>query len=324
MHLKSSKSLAAALAATVFLCLGASPLAISQASVYSADDFAGSEPRTGVPQGMITYDQNTPYLFWVSLESGRLHVLERLDDDQYKEIENIPISIGKKGYGKEIEGDQKTPVGVYQITSFLKDEDLDDFYGLGAYPINYPNSWDKLSSRTGYGIWLHGLPKGVDSRPMLDSNGCVVIDNSKLDEYSKYITTGTTTMVLADEPLRLLPETSEHEFASVMDAMERWESNWEANNADAYLNNYHTDFTDFRRNLDQWKTYKRRVNGAKSFIDVELSDLSVFAYPGEEDIVVSRFYQNYSSSNYKWAGWKQLIWKLNDQGQWKILFEGNG
>jgi len=323
MHPLYKYVFAASIAATSFLSLTTVQNSYAQASAFAAD-YISEAPARGIPNGLIADSKSNQYLIWVSLKSGRLHVLERTEDDQYVEIENISISIGKKGFGKELEGDQKTPVGVYKVTSFLEDKGLDDFYGLGAYPINYPNAWDKLSSRTGHGIWLHGLPKGVDSRPLLDSNGCVVIDNSRLEKYSQYISVGNSTMVLAEKDLEWLADANQHESADVMQAIERWESQWESNDADAYLGNYHNDFTDFKRNLAQWKAYKTRVNGAKSFIRVNISDLSVFAYPGEKDLVVSRFYQKYESSNYNWKGWKQLFWRRNDEGVWQILFEGNG
>ena len=323
MHPLSKYVFAASFAVASFFMLTTAQTSTAQAYAFAAD-FHSEAPARGIPRGLITDTSNNPYLIWVSLDAGRLHILERVEDDEYMEIENISISIGKKGFGKEIEGDQKTPVGVYKITSFLEDEGLDDFYGLGAYPINYPNSWDKLSSRTGYGIWLHGLPKGVDRRPLLDSNGCVVIDNSKLEKYSKYINAGSSTMVLADEQLEWLSDVSQHESVDILEAIKRWEKQWESRDANDYLSNYHSEFTDFKRNLSQWKTYKTRVNNAKTFINVDLSDLSVFAYPGEKDLVVSRFYQKYESSNYNWRGWKQLLWRRNSEGVWQIIFEGNG
>lgn len=316
-------ALATLAVATIFFSPAAVKNSHAQASAFAAD-YVSEAPARGIPSGLLAENTKNPYLIWVSLDAGRLHILERTEEDEYVEIENISISIGKKGFGKEVEGDQKTPVGVYKVTSFLEDEGLDDFYGLGAYPINYPNAWDRLSSRTGYGIWLHGLPKGVNRRPLLDSNGCVVIDNSKLEKYSQYIDVGSSTMVLADEELTWLSDASQHESSDVMQAIKRWEEQWESGDADQYLSNYHRDFTDFRRNLAQWKAYKTRVNNAKSFINIDLSDLSVFAYPGEDDLVVSRFYQKYESSNYNWKGWKQLLWRRNPEGVWQIIFEGNG
>ncbi|MGA0933716.1 MAG: DUF924 family protein [Pseudohongiellaceae bacterium] len=61
----------------------------------------------------------------------------------------IPVSIGKNGFGKEVEGDRRTPVDVYRPTLFREDEQLIDFYGLGAYPLNYPNVYDRQRHRPG-------------------------------------------------------------------------------------------------------------------------------------------------------------------------------
>lgn len=320
MHHKLTNLLATLLATASFIASGP---AVAQASAYAEDYIPELLPQ-GYPKGLIADNQSSRYLLWVALSDGRLHVLERMFDGQYREIENIPISIGKQGYGKEIEGDQKTPVGVYTVTSFIEDERLDDFYGLGAYPINYPNAWDRLSGRTGYGIWLHGLPKGVMERPLLDSNGCVVIDNSKLDKYAEYIVAGMSTMVLT-ETLDWLEQPEQQRSADVMQAIGRWVSQWESLDSEAYLSNYHPNFTDFDRDLEDWAHYKSRVNSAKEFIEVELSQLSAFAYPGEDDMVITRFFQDYQSSNYNWEGWKQLLWRRNSEtGDWQIIYEGNG
>jgi len=320
MHQKSTTLLAALLAIATLIVSGS---AMAQASAYAEDYIPELMPQ-GYPEGLIADNQNSRYLFWVALRDGRLHILERTFDGQYREIENIPISIGKQGFGKEIEGDQKTPVGIYTMTSFIEDERLDDFYGLGAYPINYPNAWDRLSGRTGYGIWLHGLPKGVAERPLLDSNGCVVINNNKLDDYADYIVTGMSTMVLT-ETLNWLDQPEQQGSTGVMQAIGRWVSEWESLDSEAYLSNYHPDFTDFSRDLEAWSQHKILVNSAKDFIDVDLSQLSVFAYPGEEDMVITRFFQDYQSSNYNWEGWKQLLWRKNpESGDWQIIYEGNG
>ena len=129
----------------------------------------------GIPAGLIHYDQNSKYLFWAELGAGKLHLLERTETGNYLKRNSVAISMGKAGFGKEVEGDRKTPIGLYKITSFLDDDQLTDKYGTGAYPLNYPNNWDRVKKRTGHGIWLHGLPKGVSKRPLLDSDGCVVV-----------------------------------------------------------------------------------------------------------------------------------------------------
>lgn len=280
-------------------------------------------PKEGVPAGLIHDDQDSRHLFWAELGAGKLHLLERTDRGSYFARSSVSISMGKAGFGKEVEGDLKTPVGLYKITSFLHDNQLTDKYGTGAYPLNYPNNWDRVKKRTGHGIWLHGLPKGVSERPLLDSDGCVVVSNPVLDEFNAYIKTGESTFVLS-EKLEWLPPESRQPANDLVHALDTWKNDWSANNTEAYLNHYHDDFTDAKRNLSQWKSYKTRVNRSKQHISVELSQLSIIAYPGEENLFSSRFYQNYQSSNFSWRGWKQLLWRRTESGEWKILYEGNG
>ena len=52
--------------------------------------------------------------------------------------------------------------------------------------------------------------------------------------------------------------------------------------------------------------------------------MSVIKYPGEENLVTVRFFQDYASNNYEWRGWKQLLWRRDAGGTWRIFYEGNG
>ena len=76
--------------------------------------------------------------------------------------------------------------------SYKSDRDLPDLYGIGAFPLNYPNELDQHQGKTGYGIWLHGTDKSYYSRPPLDSEGCVVLTNLDLDAVKPYIKIGVT------------------------------------------------------------------------------------------------------------------------------------
>jgi len=308
------------LAAVLVLLFGSSYVA-ADAGVQVNIPFR--DVQEGVPAGLILENQNLPYVFWVELRTGLLHLLQRTKEGNYLKRISTSISIGKEGFGKQVEGDQKTPVGIYRITSFLKDEQLNDYYGIGAYPLNYPNTWDRLSGRTGHGIWFHGLPKGVQSRPLLDSKGCVIIDNLTLQKFADFIETGETLFVLSESLDWLEPGTIQPS-ADILEATESWRADWQNNNISEYLANYHPNFTDSKRDLKQWATYKTRVNELKAYIRISLSKMSVITYPGEEDLLVMRFYQNYESSNFNWFGWKHLLWRRDDAGVWRILYEGNG
>lgn len=276
------------------------------------------------PRGVLKMAEDDQYLLWVELKRGRLHLMEQQEDGGLLTRKIIPVSIGKNGYGKEVEGDKLTPIGVYRLTSFLADNTLDDFYGNGAYPLNYPNVHDRLLKRTGHGIWLHGLPKGKDERPLLDSDGCVVVDNATLNELADFVRTGATYIVLSEDDIEWAPTESMQQRQQVLfDTFEHWRKDWESKNNLAYLSYYADSFSDLTQDKAQWSSYKSRVNNGKKFIKVETSKLSFIADPRDPALVTARFYQTYNSSNYDWKGWKEQLWRETEKG-WQIIYEGDG
>lgn len=276
----------------------------------------------GVPNGLIHVSPDLPNVLWVDLDRGAMHLLEQTRPGWFTQERVIPVSIGKSGFGKALEGDLKTPVGVYHVTQFLSDAKLADKYGNGAFPLNYPNIEDRLSQRTGSGIWLHGLPKGVHSRPQLDSDGCVVVDNETLDSLRPLILENETLVVLSPDFQWSTKIQPAHD--QLLKTIEQWREDWQTIDNNAYLGHYDISFTDTKRDITAWKAYKTRVNSSKRRIRVELEKLSVVEYPGQSDLATVRFYQIYESSNYQWRGWKQLLWRMGSDGQWRIVYEGNG
>jgi len=282
------------------------------------------EDETLVPEGIWMLPSETRFLLWVELEQGRLNILEQLPGGDLALRQRIPVSIGKRGIGKSREGDQKTPVGTYRITSFLGDAALDDFYGPGAFPLNYPNALDRRLDRTGHGIWLHGLPKGVGERPFLDSDGCVVIDNESLQQMQSLVAAGSTPVVLDNEEIRWVTMASQQQQKSALEqALEGWKDAWERLDDADYEAWYAEDFSDAVRNRLAWVDYKRRVNASKSWVKLELSQLSMIVDPQQQDLVTVRYFQRYASSNHDWQGWKEQIWRRGSEG-WQIIYEGNG
>lgn len=99
----------------------------------------------------------------VDLNASRMYLFENLDGaPQLKR--SFYVSIGKNGAAKRREGDQRTPVGGYFVTARIEGETLPDFYGPGALAVNDPNEWDLRAQRTGYGIWIRGVPSDTFAR----------------------------------------------------------------------------------------------------------------------------------------------------------------
>lgn len=319
------------LPAAVFAQAGSSPALLfdSASSFYSA--IAGSmSGGSGVgkvepvaPAGALRLPAAARYILWVELASGQLNVLEQVAPDSLVLRKRIPVSIGKRGIGKLREGDKKTPVGVYRLTSYLDDGQLDDFYGLGAYPLNYPNPRDQQLGRTGHGIWLHGLPKHVGERPLLDSDGCIVVDNQSLLDLAGNIATGETWIVMSPDDIQWVTSASQHDLRDGLDAaLTNWKQAWEARDNAAYLGFYADDFSDLQRDKAEWAVYKTRVNNSKRNIRLAFSDMSMVLDPQQQNLVTVRYYQSYRSDNYNWAGWKEQVWRYAPEG-WQIIYEGD-
>ena len=235
------------------------------------------------------------------------------------DLENM--SVGKNGADKSREGDKRTPLGVYHVTSKKTPKTLTDFYGSGAFPINYPNEWDRLRGRDGYGIWLHGTPFDTYSRPPRASDGCVVLSNDDFLALDRYVQPGSTPVVIANQIQWMHPEDVQSARRELTNHLERWRRDWESRETNVYLQHYSARFSVDGTNLNQWSAHKRRVNAAKSWIRVGISDVSVILYPGDAPLAVITFAQEYASSNHKNTMHKRQYWTFEND-RWKILYEG--
>lgn len=258
----------------------------------------------------------------VDISAARLYVFENRDG-QAVLTESRYVSVGKNGSRKRAEGDQRTPVGVYFVVTRLPGDRLPDLYGSGALPVNYPNEWDLRQGRTGYGIWLHGVPSNTYSRAPRSSDGCLAMPNVDLKALWGRVDLGLTPVVIADR-LEWVPARRVHDRARELEqAVEQWRSDWAGLDTDRYLEHYSGEFRDGSgKDLGAWSRRKKRVNAAKTWIEVELSNLSMLGYPDEQDLVAVTFDQTYRSSNYSTSLRKRQYWRKEPDGRWRIVYEG--
>ncbi|MDH4189850.1 MAG: L,D-transpeptidase family protein, partial [Betaproteobacteria bacterium] len=197
-----------------------------------------------------------------------------------------------------------------------------DFYGSGAFPINYPNDWDRRLGRNGSGIWLHGTPSDTYSRPPRASDGCIVLSNPDLESVGRYVQIGLTPVIIAEEIEWTDAAAIEADRSSLAAAMESWRAAWESRDTDRYLQHYSSRFHSAEQDLAAWAAHKRKVNAAKTWVKVAVSRLAMVRYPGEQDFVVVTFDQEYQSSNLANTMRKRQYW-IRDNGRWRILYEGS-
>jgi len=266
---------------------------------------------------------NHQHVLVADMNIGRLYLYENTASGPAL-IKDYYMSVGSAGYGKQVEGDNKTPIGVYSIYEFIDPNRLPDLYGSGAFPVDYPNIIDKYRNRTGYGIWLHGTPSSTFARSPWASEGCFVLSNADLNDISKFIDIDHRTPVILSSSIDWV---GQQELLSkretYLKVMQNWKEDWQSLNTESYLSHYSKDkFNLGQENYQQWAKHKHAVNRSKQFIEIDLEIDSLFVYPGEQDMFVVKFKQRYVSDNYQSDTNKQQYWQKEEDGQWRIIYEG--
>ncbi len=279
-------------------------------------------PQDAIPRYLLQLRPDQKNAVVVDTRKSRLYVYEN-DNGKPRFVADYYISHGKMGAEKFREGDQKTPVGVYHVTASLPKTKLTDLYGDGAFPINYPNDWDRRNGRSGSGIWLHGTPSDTFARAPRASDGCLVLSNQDLRSVGNLIQVGLTPVIISDQVEWLSLDDWNKERRALSGAIEHWRRDWESRDTDAYLKHYARGFKGDGMTFSQWSERKRAVNAGKSWIKVALLNTSMFRYPGREELVVVTFDQDYKSSNLSNTMKKRTYWQ-KEGGQWKIIDEGAG
>lgn len=275
---------------------------------------------TAQPSVLLKLSEAHRHVLLVDLPRARLYLLENTAKG-VKVIRQHYAAMGKNGFGKQLAGDNRTPVGIYTVSGYRGDGSLPAFYGPGAFPLNYPNDWDFAKKRTGSGIWLHGVPPNTYTRAPRSSEGCVTMANDDLLALRQYLKAGETPVILTDRLDWLSPSQLAAASGAITTQIENWRSKWSAIDTKAYLDFYADDFHSAGLNKAAFSEYKFRVNSSKKRIKVDVRDLDLFAYPGEDNLVLAEFTQDYDSDNYRVSNRKQQFWKKQADGSWKILLE---
>jgi len=273
-----------------------------------------------IPRYLLQMPPDQKYAVVVDTGRSRLFVYQN-KGSRPQLVSDYYISIGKRGAEKAREGDQKTPLGVYHVTSSLPRKKLTDFYGSGAYPINYPNEWDKRMGRNGHGIWLHGTPSDTFSRPPRASDGCVVLANVDLEALAGNLQIGKTAVLISEKIEWSSPGQLASERKDFLDALEHWRADWESRDSGRYLAHYARQFKSADQDLAAWTAHKKKVNEGKSWIKLKLSNISVYRNPGKEDLMVVNFDQDYRSNNLNNLMRKTQYW-IRESGRWRVAYEG--
>ncbi len=303
----------------VLLCLAMTGTRV----LVAADSAPISATATRLPAYLLERPDSVTDILIANTETATMHrfvsaggrIIEQ--DQRY-------MSIGQNGAGKQRAWDKKTPLGVYFITERLDTSKLHDKYGVAAFPLDYPNAWDRHNQRTGDGIWLHGVDHRNPKRPPLDTDGCLALPNEEILRLADNLEPLVTPIIVAREMTWATANELESMRLEFRLALDTWRKSLAEGDLLTYLSLYADEFRYRKMDRDEWSSFRLSVFEARQLQDVALNDVMLLADPETADLFLSRFTQVLMTESGPVTTTKRLYWRRSAVNTWKIVAEDAG
>ncbi len=260
----------------------------------------------------------------------KLYLLEKQSPLTLKNV--YPSIHGELEGDKQIEGDLRTPEGVYFVTGRIRTPLDFDEYGSEAHALNYPNPMDRLHGKTGGGIWIHSKGQPIAGQA---TRGCIAIDLDNIAVLGQKLTPGMPVLVaqnveiLTDNPSNLgngsVPVTLFNEaglnpgntLADYLVAQTiSWNKAWAARSSDFFTFYDPASYTKAQgESFEAFKNQKERLFQSFPWIQILFGEVHALEGP---DYWVTWFSQYYRAPNLTTEGTRRLYWKPV-QGELKIV-----
>lgn len=281
-------------------------------------------PQPGlVPAWLIELPQSIDNVLIADTANATLHRFTRHGEALQWSDERY-MSIGLHGTRKQKAWDKKTPLGAYFITERLDTNRMHSKYGVAAFPLDYPNAWDRYNDRTGDGIWLHGMDRNLPGRPPHDTAGCLALPNEALQQLAQYLVPLVTPLIVTPKMRWATATEIQTTRLAFRSAVTQWRQSIQDGDLLTYLSLYSADFRYGGMDKAAWSAYRLQVFGSRRIEQFAIRDLLLLAEPGETDLFLSRFTQLVTTDNGTVTITKRLYWKRDPDNNWKIVSEGTG
>lgn len=280
-----------------------------------------------LPSNILMLDSKfSHHVILVEKATHKLHLYEN-NGSYPKLVKTFSTATGKFRGDKSVNGDHKTPEGIYTIYDFYSKEELlrrhgkyAEIYGSGAFPMDYPNFIDKREGKTGGGIWLHSTDDDNRISKGLDSRGCVVVQNQDLKNISEYIELNHTPIIVVQDVFYLSQSTWDRNRKEISEAVQKWATAWQKKDFNTYISSYdEQQFYDKKHGTySKYKQYKKAVFSRSDSPTIKLDFISIMA---TKEYAVVTLQQDYRSPVINDIGKKTLYLKKDANYDWKIVGE---
>lgn len=284
-----------------FFAFLAACIALSCADAAASGWEARLAGHPSMPQKFFAVDKDSQTFFLYSRKSP------------LKLIGSYPCTTGQLPGDKFVEGDLRTPEGVYFIKRKLRKKLDWSLYGNLAYDLNFPNPVDRIKGKTGYGIWVHGRGKKLVPR---DTRGCVALNTPDLRDMGSDIEPGLP-VVISQRLEVTAAEGPAPELDHAVQRVQAWAEAWERRSADffsfydaASYNKAHG------KSFSHFMHRKQRLFKRHDWIQVMPYDIRVVPGP---DYLVTYFRQYYRTPSMVSEGVKRLYWQQGADGELRIV-----
>ena len=261
------------------------------------------------------YFENPTFILFCNKINKNLKVI-KYKNGKTKEIKTFTnLIVGKLG-DKQKEGDLRTPIGNYRLINRIIPGNT--FYGPLAFVTSYPNLFDKVHQKDGYGIWIHGKPLDGERGDL--SKGCIVLNNSEILYLDKLIDHKNSILQITQNPIFAKKE----DIAKILATIYRWRDAWQRSDLKKYLSFYDKNFKKSDMDLKKFKEYKSRVFRSKKGqkIKIFFKNIQITPYQNLKNLPIYKveMYEVYLSPTYTFKGNKEIY--LQRKGEnFKIIIE---
>ena len=265
----------------------------------------------------LGYYETKKYVILTYKEKSELALYE-IDNYQTNLITKNTVIVGEKEGDKYLEGDKKTPEGVYELTG--KKTKLDQFYGPFALVTSYPNTFDRSLDKKGHGIWIHGMPLENEEREKY-TRGCIALDNPELEKLDKNIDLENAVLLTSNKEFE---KAKKEEISLVLASIFNWKDSWKRSDIKKYLTYYSNDFKrDDGSDFKKFSKYKKRIFSKNERKKIHFSNINITPYPNSLNKRMFKIImdQKYRSPTVKFDGKKELFLEIVNN-EIKILAEG--
>jgi murein L,D-transpeptidase YafK len=272
---------------------------------------------TLTPVSRAAFPQND-FAIVVDKKTFQTHIAN-YKDGQLEIVKTFRTTMGQKTGDKMLEGDLKTPEGIYEFTSFHQAPHLKAKFGPRAIYVGYPNSMDKNGSKTGFDILVHGTDDPARLEKQFDSLGCVVLDNDNVKTLFDTVKLRDTKIIITKDYSKLQNAPRLEKAKSFFNA---WLKAWSTKDISAYTESYADEFKIDGMNRLAYAKYKDSLNKKYDSINVTATDVRYYFHEKYDLITYTQHYSSTMGGKPAFSGTsKKALYLQERNGEYRIVME---